>query len=119
VALLANGKKPNEIGELISDPILIEIPAPRKIRDIIHGEIIDIDSFGNLIINIPREMLPDEPKVMLKEMSIPMCNTFADVKPGYPLSYVGSLGFLEIAINLGRAERYFGVGIGDKIKVAL
>lgn len=36
--------------------------------------------------------------------------TFAEVPEGKPLAYIGSLGLLELAVNMGRADEYFKAG---------
>jgi S-adenosylmethionine hydrolase len=118
-ALLSMGKAPEILGRKISDPVAIELPKPALKDNTVKGEIIDIDSFGNLIINIPGEMLGSGAKVMLKEKNIPLRHTFADVKTGYPVAYIGSLGLLEIAINRGRADNYFKTRIGAKVTLKI
>ena len=114
-ALLSLGKPPEILGQQIAEPVVIDIPIPLIRGNLTRGEIIDIDSFGNLIINIPGDAVGKVAKVTLKARSVPLKRTFADVKPGRPVAYVGSLGLLEIAVNGARADKYFKVGVGVKV----
>ena len=119
-ALLTLGKLPGGIGEPINDPRRVEIPRPETAGNVITGEIIDIDKFGNLITNIKQDMLAGKPSIHLEEKEeISFVRSFSDVRKGTSLAYIGSLGFLEIAVNLGRADNHFGVDKGWKVKVAL
>lgn len=56
-AHLANGVSPAEFGEIIKDPVTLEIPKPKIKAGVIRGEIIHIDYFGNIITNIPASAL--------------------------------------------------------------
>jgi hypothetical protein len=116
-ALLSLGKRPDELGTLIADPVLIEMLEPSIKQNIISGEIIDIDTFGNLIINISGSILKEIATVSIKNENMPLKKTFSNVPVRFPVAYIGSLGFLEIAINQGNAAEYFNAAIGDKVEV--
>jgi S-adenosylmethionine hydrolase len=117
-ALLASGRSPEDLGAPIDDLCRIEIPRPDMNGSIIKGEIIDIDKFGNLITNIKQDMLAGKRSISLAgKEEIPFVESFSDVPRGAPLAYIGSLGFLEIAVNLDRADSFFGVDMAWKVKV--
>jgi S-adenosylmethionine hydrolase len=119
-ALLATGSLPEELGQRITDPRIIGIPKAHMKGNIIRGEIIDIDRFGNLITNVSDDILVGEPTVLLKkEEIIPFRKTFADVTPKSSVAYIGSLGYLEIAVNMGRADRLYRVDIGSIVEIRL
>jgi S-adenosylmethionine hydrolase len=119
-ALLASGRELISLGREISDPVTFSIPEPVCDKREISGEIIDIDTFGNLIINIPCRVLGSvAPTVVLKAERIPFAATFADVPIGRPVAYAGSTGYIEIALNMGRAANFFGVAVGAKVIVEL
>jgi hypothetical protein len=118
-ASLANEAALDTLGRPIKDPVCFSIPRPAGEPGRITGEIIDIDSFGNLIINIPGDGLGSRPKVVISGTEIAFAMTYADVAQGSPLAYIGSLGFLEIAINMGRAAEFFGATVGSKVVVEL
>lgn len=116
--MLARGISRDEIGEKIDMPIQIQIPQPMVLDDGVWGEIIDIDRFGNLVTNIGSEIIKDGAAVALEDdVSIGLARTYSDVPKGEPLAYIGSLGYLEIGVNLGRADTYFSVGVGRKVRV--
>jgi S-adenosylmethionine hydrolase len=41
---------------------------------------------------------------------------FQEVPSGTPVSYAGSSGFLEIALNNGNAQKSLSLGIGDMVR---
>ncbi len=104
-------------------------PIGEKPIQLVTGRILHIDNFGNCISSIHREDISSQPgtpnthgkdildikigKLRLKKLS----NYFSEVETGKPLAYIGSSGFLEIAINQGNASSAFGIKIGDSITV--
>ncbi|HHT9130628.1 MAG TPA: SAM hydrolase/SAM-dependent halogenase family protein [Candidatus Brocadiaceae bacterium] len=46
-----------------------------------------------------------------------LSKTYTDVKTGEPLVLFGSVGFLEVSINQGNAQKYFKVNKGSKIRM--
>jgi hypothetical protein len=118
-AMLANGIPLASLGNSAENPKLVSIPKPIMENDSIIGEIIDIDTFGNLIINIRGGELGSQPKIVFEGSELPFARTFADVAPGRPLAYIGSLDYLEIAVNMGRAAELFGASIGSKVMASL
>ena len=116
-AMISTGQQLENLGAELNDPYALNIPEPTKGGNHIIGEIIDIDTFGNLIINIPGSILSNGAKVMLEGTAIPSGTTFADVSPGMAVAYIGSIGFLEIAVNRGRADERFHAGVGSEVMV--
>lgn len=129
-AHLSLGVELSEIGRAIED--LVQFPAPtiQIIDDTLTGQIIKIDSFGNLITNISEDMLATfllqsgsddmsiEFEIIAGNTSLTKLNSFyAESDAGKPLAIIGSFGLLEIAINLGNAERMLGLKRDDKIIV--
>lgn len=83
------------------------------------GKIIYVDKFGNLISNF-RVKGKLQGKVILKDIIIPgISNTFADVEIGQLLAYVGSSGFLEIAVRNGSAREALGFNYSDGIELSI
>ena len=107
-----------EFGPLIDDPIIIEEPVPEMLGKDIIGKIIDIDAFGNLVTNIPGDMVKTGSVIYIGGNVIKgLCNSYADVLEKQPLAYIGSTGYLEIAVNRGHAANFFGSLILEEIKV--
>ncbi|HHI03881.1 MAG TPA: DNA-directed RNA polymerase subunit delta, partial [candidate division Zixibacteria bacterium] len=43
--------------------------------------------------------------------------TYSSVKKGFPVAYINSCGYLEIAVNGGSAAEYFSIVPGSKEKI--
>jgi S-adenosylmethionine hydrolase len=89
----------------------------------LHGQVVYIDRFGNLVSNISapclQEFSPDRPVTITLDGHLigGLSKTYADVPPHSPLALIGSFGFLEIGINLGSAHARFAVRTGAPITV--
>lgn len=115
---LTLGVPPDEFGSEINDPVKIEYPEPEIIGNDIIGKVIDIDSFGNLVTNIPSEMVDRDVTIVICGRTIKgLSRSYADVLEKQPLTYIGSSGYLEVAINKGNAANYFGALILEEIKL--
>ncbi len=88
----------------------------------IEGQIIFIDNFENVIVNITREQFEEQRKgrsfrIVFKrdEVIDRISESYADVPPGEKLALFNSSGYLEIAINKGNAAGLFGLkGFSEK-----
>ncbi|MFC4261955.1 S-adenosyl-l-methionine hydroxide adenosyltransferase family protein [Ferruginibacter yonginensis] len=85
-------------------------------NDWIEGQIIFIDNFGNVIVNISKEAFEEQRKgrrfaiVFKRDESIEkISETYADVPEGEKLAIFNSAGYLEIAMNKGNAANLFGL----------
>jgi len=79
----------------------------RRGRRII-GRVIYVDRFGNLITNISFDRLPARAVVAVNNEKIgPILRTFADVRRGEAVAYIGSGGHLEIAVREGSGRDRF------------
>jgi S-adenosylmethionine hydrolase len=108
-AALASGVPLAEIGTPVTDPVhLAADETPR---------IVHIDNFGNLITNVRRASEPDLESVSVNWRTAPLRETFSGVAEGEILSYWGSLGLLEIAINGGNAAESTGIERGSEVRL--
>lgn len=88
----------------------------------IEGQIISIDHFENVIVNITQEEFEAQRKgrrfkIVFKrdEVIDRISETYADVNEGDKLALFNSAGYLEIAINKGNAAGLFGLqGFSEK-----
>jgi S-adenosylmethionine hydrolase len=87
----------------------------------VEGEVAFVDTFGNLISNIPASLLASPPgEVLLAGRScIPLrwVRTYGEASPGETVVLVSSDGFLEVAVAGGSAATRFGVGEGTPLVV--
>ena len=82
----------------------------------IEGQIIFIDNFENVIVNINRDEFEEQRRgrsfrIVFKrdEVIDRISETYADVQEGEKLALFNSAGYLEIAINKGNAAGLFGL----------
>jgi len=125
-AHLAKGVPPSEFGSVVEDPVMPEYLKPRINGNEIEGEIIHIDSFGNIITNITlldlrkigiEEEKNLEVKIKDKVFTLRLCRAYSEMPPGTSLSIIGSSDFLEVAVNQGNAAQTCDAEIGALVKV--
>jgi len=114
-AHLSHGADPLKMGAIIRDPVPLHSATLEKNEDILCGQIVRVDNFGNMITNIHREDLAQftgTGKTVIKVGSLIIENvqkTYAEAKKDEALALIGSSGYLEIAVNLGRASERLGI----------
>jgi S-adenosylmethionine hydrolase len=120
-AYLACETDPLKMGDSIPLSDLISLPSFQPERRPDHsllGLILHIDHFGNLVTNFRSPLPIDSPVVQVGDQKIAgVRRTFSDVRPGEPVAYIGSTGYLEIAIREGDAAHQLGVDLGDPIVI--
>lgn len=119
---LVNGEPIGSIGE--ADITILEKNALKPLLgdNWIEGQIIFIDNFENVIINISREQFEEQRKgrsfkIVFKrdEVIDRVSESYADVAEGEKLALFNSAGYMEIAINKGNAAGLFGLkGYSEK-----
>ncbi len=113
---LANGHPINQIGPPLQPADLVRKPLPKPIitECKIHGRIIYIDNFGNLISNIHADHLPATAKFSCRfhnwQTDI-LTSTYGRGNPSDPILTRSSFGLLEIALNGGSAADWFDIDI--------
>ena len=122
-AHLSLGVEPHFFGPPCNDPVRLPWTKP-VIRDqYIEGEVIYIDGFGSLILNIPADLIQKRKpvskqfKANIKGMELSILSTYSDATKGNPLVLIGSSGFLEIAVNQGSAAEVLDAGVGEPVVV--
>jgi S-adenosylmethionine hydrolase len=114
-AHLSRGVDPSEMGPVISDPVPLQVQEPQQKGDIFSGQVIRVDHFGNLITNIHQKNLEQflgtaQPVIQVGDITIEgVCRTYDEVAAGETLTVIGSSGFLEVSVNLGRACDHVGL----------
>ena len=121
-AHLSLGVLPACFGPCVTD--LVTLPAPRLSvhGEGIEGELLHIDHFGNLLTNIPPDLLtPIRPgqhlSVTLRgtTVTLPFCTTYADAQPGEFVCLLSSNAEFEIACVQGSAADCFAAQVGETI----
>lgn len=126
VAHIASGAPFEDLGEFPA-PLLQRISiqpviTPGRIR----GTVIHIDNFDNVIVNIRRELFEKEAgdrsfSLYFKRNDpiTKMSDNYCDVPIGEQLCLFNSAGFLEIAVNMGRASTLLGLKVEDVIEIVV
>ncbi|HTN77983.1 MAG TPA: SAM-dependent chlorinase/fluorinase [Pirellulaceae bacterium] len=125
-AQLSLGLPPTALGETINSLETLAWPEPLCAATQIAGEIIDIDSFGNLISNIHHDQIAqhlrltagDACEVLLGGSVIGgLSRTYGERRAGSLVAICGSGGYLEVAIVGGSAASILGVTVGAPIRI--
>ena len=97
----------------VDDCVALRFPEPTREDDVIHGEVLVVDDFGNVITNVPGDELVGIERATVNGVSAPVVDTFDRVDRGSRLLTVGSHGYVECDVNRGRGDEAFGLGVGD------
>ena len=124
-AALVKGSRPEELGDRVS-AITEKVPLRATIeKDVITGSIIFIDSYGNAISNITRDVFyrvfDKSPFLILiqsnKNYTDHICNRYDDEPVGELLARFNSLDLLEIAINGANVSELLSLSIGSVVRI--
>jgi S-adenosylmethionine hydrolase len=121
-AHLALGGRAEDVGPPQAAIEPLPLPQPRRSAASVHGEVIYVDQFGNLISNIAADDL--EPfataglSVSINDVSdVPLVSAYAHGAPSGVLAIINSWGLLEVAVREGHAAHHFGATVGTPITV--
>jgi S-adenosylmethionine hydrolase len=120
-AALSMGERLENFGERANTVEMLPLPRPEKHPDgSLTGNIIHIDGFGNLITSISADdlRLSRKPPVIRVggEVIKGISRTYADGSG--LLAYIGSSGYLEIAVRGGSASSMLNARAGDKVELS-
>lgn len=101
------------------DYVDLQFPTADRDGDGVRGELLVVDGFGNVITNVPGDVLADSfgETVAVNGESVPVRQAYADLAPGERLATVGSHGNVELAVNQGRGDEAFDLAVGDAVHV--
>lgn len=124
-AYIARGVPFGEIGTRTSHFVDLEFSLGVHQGDRISGKILYVDRFGNLMTNIPGEIVPaDMEKKTISIVSgdrrwesVPFVSSYGYVGQGVLLCTLGSNRFLEISVNQGNAAQTLGLGVDGEIQL--
>jgi len=122
-AHLSLGTPMEQFGQPINELTMLDWPQPKTEANRITGEVIAIDSFGNLISNITTEPLTavdDSSSVAVTcagETTHGIVETYAQRPSESLVALIGSAGKLEVAVVAGNAAQKLSAKVGDTITV--
>jgi S-adenosylmethionine hydrolase len=125
-AWLSRGIDSSKFGDPINDYVSINVPVPViQEENIVEGEVIYIDHFGNAATNIKAQTIENilknktgrRLKVLVKGKEVPFKNYYADAEGPGLYSLINSFGYLEFFVFRGNASSDFGIAVGEKVEL--
>ncbi len=117
-AHFAAGVSLEDLGEEIDVASLVRLPARAlKVKaNRVEGTVAYVDRFGNLITNINRELVQNAALCQVGKRSIGRIgHSYSSGDHGTPVAFIGSHGFLEIAVTQGRADEKLDAGVNTAV----
>ena len=118
---LSAGRSFSEVGYTLGRIQQLEYPRIKYEGNVLKGEVVSIDSFGNMITNIHRDSFRSfsgKQKVNIYfggERFTEISDRYLDVPQGSPLVLFGSSGHMEISMNGRSAAAYFMAALGSPV----
>ena len=123
-AHLANGVDPAEFGPEILDVVNPNFTKVTLRAGALVGEVLYVDSFGNIITNINRREVEHIQTADVVNIELPHLKlklkfgkAYGEAESKEALALIGSHGYFEIAINQGNAAERFKANPRDRIKL--
>jgi S-adenosylmethionine hydrolase len=113
-AHLASGVPLERLGTPVTDIARRSLP----ISDGRVGEVIHVDSYGNLVTSVSGTSLPARYLTTINGQTAPGVAYYAAATPGQLIALVGSAGLLEVSVRDGNAALATGAQRGTPISVA-
>jgi S-adenosylmethionine hydrolase len=123
-ARLSLGLDPYRLGPPVGQMTRLDVPEAHFIEQKIRGQVIEVDSFGNIVTNITGSMFagrPTDSRVCIIcgiYETFGLYRTYGDQPQGMLVALVGSSGRVELAIVGDNAATRLGVSIGTPVIVA-
>lgn len=114
-AHITSGITPRHLGPAISDPVMIAAPPPLVTENAVHGEVLNVDRFGNLLTNISAELVRPGAILEFAGVDVRIASTYADAEDGETIALINSDGMLEIAMRDANAADTIGAGRGSAL----
>jgi S-adenosyl-L-methionine hydrolase (adenosine-forming) len=117
-----------ELGPAVDPETLVrlDLPEPQIVRSHIQANVLAVDRFGNIALNLRREHVDGviepgdrvELRLHLNAYYAIVAETFADAASGELILYEDAYGLFSIAISGGDASGLTGARPGDAIRIA-
>jgi S-adenosylmethionine hydrolase len=122
-AYLALGLEPSKLGKKVkplTNAVRFTVLDPT--RKIVHGSVIHVDRFGNLVTDLRTRAAANLRKFSLhigstREIISRFYSTYSPAPDNIPFMLLGSSGLVEVSVKNGNASKLLGVGQGERIKV--
>ncbi|HVQ01200.1 MAG TPA: SAM-dependent chlorinase/fluorinase [Candidatus Thermoplasmatota archaeon] len=126
-AYIARGVPFGDIGTITTHFVDLQFALGEHRGDLITGRILYVDRFGNLITNIPEDILPKDTKQRRISLvagehrwdQLRFVESYGFVNLGEILLTAGSNHFVEISVNQGNAAHTLGLKEDDIVDLLL
>jgi S-adenosylmethionine hydrolase len=127
-AYLGKGRLPSDFGYEIYNCILPHFVEVKINEKQLTGEILYVDSFGNIITNISAQDLKKIDvqegcllmvKFKCQRFFLKLCSAYGEGQAGELLAIIGSHDFFEIALNKGSAAQKLKAEVGTLVRVSI
>jgi S-adenosyl-L-methionine hydrolase (adenosine-forming) len=127
-AWFSKGIDVQKFGDRIFDYVTIPLPVSKRTeKDIVEGEVVYVDRFGNLMTNIDIQQIKDLSSnytgnnltVAIKGMEAPLKKYYSEGTDNKLYSLINSFGYLELFVNRGSSSANFGIIVGEKVRILL
>jgi hypothetical protein len=121
-AYMASGVHPSMFGSVIQDPVRLPDLFPTIKDNVLYGEVVRFDRFGNAITNIAQTMLDDFVKGRLFAVHLQDTSFSALHKSYYENEFTcltGSSGYLEFGLFMGSLREKMGLKKGDPVTITI
>jgi S-adenosylmethionine hydrolase len=125
-AWLSRGVDIVKFGDPVDDFVTLQIPGSAMTEgDILEGEIVYVDRFGNLMTNIQSKEIDNLFKTgsegkfqcMVRGKEAPLKDCYSEAEDNELYSLINSFGYLELFVKGGNASSDFGIAIGEKVSL--
>ena len=124
IAHIHQGKTLNELGSQVQKLIMRINLQPVINANQIRGSVIHIDRYENVILNIPKDLFVRAKRkrnfALYFKRHDPIekiSKHYSDVEIGEVLCLFNSAGYLEIAINMGKAASMLGLKMDESVQL--
>lgn len=124
-AWLSKGVHLTALGRPVTDYVLLDLPRPQLDEAAIHGVVIRIDRFGNVVTNLDRKscerLAEGSGALRLTVGGRPIArivSTYADIAADEIAALFGSTDQLECAAHAASAAERLGVSVGDPVDLS-
>jgi hypothetical protein len=121
-AALLRGEPPAALGPEVADPVRLPLEPPRREGDQLHGRVAHVDSFGNLVTDLPAGWLPPGVPFAAQvggHTARARASHYREIPAGEPAVLPGSLGTLELSLDGADLARRWGVSRGAPVRITL
>jgi S-adenosylmethionine hydrolase len=121
-AYLSSGVHPSMFGSVVQDPVRLPDLPPTVKDNVLHGEVVRFDRFGNAITNISGTVIQDFADgrpitITLRDMSFSTIHK--SYYEGEVVSLTGSSGYLEFGLFMGSLREKMGLKKGDPVTITI